>query len=91
MPEHVRTDLLIDPSRLSCFPDDLPEAIAGHCCPSVGAEEEWTWFALEEYWSAAVDALRRMVESVPVYSFGWTPAIPPWVAIREAIDRPPAD
>lgn len=42
-------------------------------------------------WSAAVDALRRLVESVPVYSFGWTPAIPPWIAIRGAIDRPPSD
>lgn len=42
-------------------------------------------------WSAAVDALRRLVESVPVYSFGWTPAIPPWGAIREAIGLPSAD
>lgn len=36
-------------------------------------------------WSAALEALSRLVESVPVLSFGWTPSRPPWDAIREAI------
>jgi hypothetical protein len=36
-------------------------------------------------WSAAVQALGRLVEAVPVFSLGWAPARPPWDAIREAL------
>lgn len=57
MAQHVRADFSADPGALGCLPDDLPEAVSGHCCSAIGAEQYRAGFTLEQQWPSPVEVV----------------------------------